>query len=365
MSKRIKMCIRELREGFGMTQKELAEKMQVSFQTISKWENGVNMPDITHIPRLMDIFGVSADVILGFEQMEKPNWRKFDGIDYWNGNRKLFEVWKSLYWNEDYFSFLVKEVWKIDRSVEILDFGCGFGYLGMKFMPLVPAGSCYTGIELDEEELSRAEAYFSQTSYNYEWIHQDIYQFQPQKKYDIVVALYLLSYVRHPEKLIKKMKECLKPGGLLLLIDSNMEVEQAGFFSGFEKEENGQKCPDFTSVWESEVSHRERDYRMGTKLPYLLKKCGLKNIQARISDRVLLYDPADADKKKTNEVFRYVYENEDSFQGGIDYFMTRGASYQKACEYTAYYQKTKEYFDSAESFAVKTSGLYFVYAEKG
>lgn len=31
MSKRIKMCIKELREGFGMTQKELAEKMQVSF----------------------------------------------------------------------------------------------------------------------------------------------------------------------------------------------------------------------------------------------------------------------------------------------------------------------------------------------
>lgn len=86
--------------------------MQVSFQTISKWENGVNMPDITHIPRLMDVFGVSADVLLGFGQMEKQDWRRFDDIAYWNGNRKLFAVWKSLYWNEDYFdsaeSFAVK-----------------------------------------------------------------------------------------------------------------------------------------------------------------------------------------------------------------------------------------------------------------
>lgn len=361
MKKQIKMCIRELREEYGMTQKELAEKMQVSFQTISKWENGINMPDIIHIPRLMDIFGVSADRILGFAQRDNPDWRKFDGVDYWNGNRELFRIWKSLYWNEDYFSFLVREVWKLDQPVELLDFGCGYGFLGMKFLPLLPAGSSYTGVELDDGELSEANAYFEQTPYQYQFIKQDIYRFQPERKYDVVVALYLMSYVQDPVQLIEKMKECLKPGGLLILIDANMEVEQAGFFSGFEKEENGQKRPDFTPVWDSETAHRERDYRMGTKLPYLMKKCGMKQIQARISDRVTLYDPMDPEKGETNDIFRFVYENEDSFRGGIDYFITRGASYQKACEYVDYYKKMKEYFDSAEPFAVKTSGLYFVY----
>ena len=44
----MKLYIKELREQQGMTQKELAERMQVSFQTISKWENEVNLPDITH-----------------------------------------------------------------------------------------------------------------------------------------------------------------------------------------------------------------------------------------------------------------------------------------------------------------------------
>lgn len=364
MKRKIKMNLKELRERQGMTQKELAEKMNVSFQTISKWENGVNLPDITHIPRMKDIFGVSADVLLGLEPVEKSDWewRKFDGIDYWNENRKLFQIWKSLYWNEDYFAFLVREVWKLNRPVDILDFGCGYGFLGMKFLPLVPAGSSYTGIELDTGEISKAKAYFQTTPYPYQFINQDIYQFQPEKQYDVVVALYLLSYVHHPEQFIEKMKKALKPGGLLIVIDSNMEVEQAGYFSGLEKEENGKKRPDFTSIWESEVSHQERDYRMGTKLPYLFKKCGLINIQARISDRVTLYDPKDPDKKEMNEIFRYVYENEDSYQGGIDYFTARGANYQKASEYVEYYQKTKEYFDSAEPFAVKTSGLYFVYA---
>jgi len=364
MARQVKLCIRELREQHEMTQKELAEKMQVSFQTISKWENGVNMPDITHIPKLADLFGVSADVILGLQPLEKKvNWRKFDSADYWNTNRELFKVWKSLYWNEDYFAFLVKEVWKLDRPVELLDIGCGFGFLGMKFMPLLPVGSSYTGIEMEESELAEAKRFFEKTPYAHTLIQQDFYDYEPKKNYDVVVALYLLSYVRHPEQMIEKMKASLKPGGMILLIDSNMEVEQAGYFSGLEKEENGKRRPDFTEIWESEVCHKERDYRMGTKLPYLLKQAGFYNVEARISDKVIVYDPTVEEKKEQNDIFRFVYEHEDSFREGTGFFTTRGAGYQRALEYVEYYKRTKEYFDSEEPFAVKTSGLYFVYAE--
>ena len=364
MDRQVKLCIRELREQYEMTQKELAEKMQVSFQTISKWENGVNMPDITQIPKLAEIFGISADVILGLQPLErKENWRKFDSAEYWNTNRELFKMWKALYWNDDYFSFLVKEVWKLNHPVDILDIGCGFGFLGMKFMPLLPGGSSYTGIEMEERELADAKCFFEKTPYTHTLIQQDFYEYWPEKKYDVVVALYLLSYVKHPERMIEKMKASLKPGGMILLIDSNMEVEQAGYFSGLEKEENGKRRPDFTEVWESEVCHRERDYRMGTKLPYLLKKAGFHNVEARISDKVIVYDPTVEEKKEQNDIFRYVYEHEDSFREGTGFFTTRGAGYQRAMEYVEYYKRTKEYFESEEPFAVKTSGLYFVYAK--
>ena len=47
----MRLYIKELREEKGLTQKELANLCHVSFQTISKWENGINYPDITHIPR--------------------------------------------------------------------------------------------------------------------------------------------------------------------------------------------------------------------------------------------------------------------------------------------------------------------------
>ena len=357
------MFIKELRKERGMTQKELAEKMQVSFQTVSKWENGVNLPDITHIPRLAEIFKVSADVILGLEPLEKKSeLRKFDDVAYWNENRELIKIWKALYWNDDYFEFLVRNVWNFGKPIDVLDFGCGYGFLGMKLLPLLPKGSSYTGVELDSGEINQAKEYFGKTDYFHEFIQQDIYRFQPVKKFDLVVALFLLSYMHDPNILIEKMKASLKPDGMLLLIDVNMEVEQAGYFSGLENEGGGLKRPDFIPLWEYEISHQERDYRMGTKLPYLLWRCGMKNIQARISDQVTIYQPSDKSKKEMNDIFRYVYEHEDSYCGGMNYFTARGLSSQKADELLEYYKVTKKYFDSNEALAVKTSGVYFVYA---
>ncbi|MBR4083615.1 MAG: methyltransferase domain-containing protein [Lachnospiraceae bacterium] len=359
----MKLYIRELREQTGMTQKELADRMQVSFQTISKWETGVNLPDITHLPRLADVFGVSADVILGLEAFDKKfSQTRYDSSEYWNENRELIKMWKTMYWNDDYFEFLVYQVWKLDRPLDVLDFGCGYGFLGRKLLPLLPEGSSYSGIELDKGQIQEAIKYFKKNGYKHEFFQENIYEYHPQKKYDLVVALFCMSYMQQPEKVIEKMKESLRPGGMLLLIDANLEVEQVGYFSGLEREENGMKCPDFLPLWEYEMAHKQRDYRMATKLPYLLKKCGLKHIQARLSDQVIIYEPSDPEKDEMNTIFRYVYEHEDTYQSGVNYFVSRGCSLQKASEYKAYYDKTREYFELEDSIAVKSSGIYFVYA---
>ena len=53
--------IRQLRFKAGLTQEQLAERMGVSPQSVSKWENAVAMPDITALPLLAEVFGVSID----------------------------------------------------------------------------------------------------------------------------------------------------------------------------------------------------------------------------------------------------------------------------------------------------------------
>ena len=54
----------ELRKKNGWSQEELAEKMEVSRQSISKWEGAQAMPDMNRILRLSELFGVSTDYLL-------------------------------------------------------------------------------------------------------------------------------------------------------------------------------------------------------------------------------------------------------------------------------------------------------------
>lgn len=63
--------IRFLRKKQRITQEQLAEKIGVSYQAVSKWENNIVLPDITLIPVLASYFGVSTDEILSYSSYEK------------------------------------------------------------------------------------------------------------------------------------------------------------------------------------------------------------------------------------------------------------------------------------------------------
>jgi len=56
--------IKRFRLYMKMTQKELAEWLDVSPKTVSKWETGLSAPDISHVAPLAQIFGVSTDELL-------------------------------------------------------------------------------------------------------------------------------------------------------------------------------------------------------------------------------------------------------------------------------------------------------------
>ena len=55
----------EKRRAKGMTQDEVAEKMGVTAQAVSKWENDLSCPDITLLVPLAELYGTSVDVLLG------------------------------------------------------------------------------------------------------------------------------------------------------------------------------------------------------------------------------------------------------------------------------------------------------------
>ena len=63
--------ISSLRKEKGLTQMELADRLCISFQAVSNWERGNTMPDISKLPELAEIFGVSIEDILGDERKAK------------------------------------------------------------------------------------------------------------------------------------------------------------------------------------------------------------------------------------------------------------------------------------------------------
>lgn len=65
--------IRELRERGGITQKQLAEKLNVSDKTVSKWETGRGLPDISVLTELAAALNVSVAELLTGEYMENRN----------------------------------------------------------------------------------------------------------------------------------------------------------------------------------------------------------------------------------------------------------------------------------------------------
>ena len=59
--------IMENRKKLGLTQDQLAEKLGVTAQAVSKWENDQSCPDITMLPKLAEIFGTTTDTLLGWQ----------------------------------------------------------------------------------------------------------------------------------------------------------------------------------------------------------------------------------------------------------------------------------------------------------
>lgn len=63
----------ELRRKSGMSQEELAEKLNVSRQSVSKWESAASIPDLTRILEMSRLFGVTTDYLLK-DEAESPEY---------------------------------------------------------------------------------------------------------------------------------------------------------------------------------------------------------------------------------------------------------------------------------------------------
>lgn len=178
----INFKLAQLRKQNNLTQQELGDILNVSYQTISKWENGVVYPDISMLPRISSFFGISVDALLGIVPLEQEYISSNSGVsEYWDKRLNYLQRTRKTIWNEDYMRFLIRDVWMINEPVNVLDCGCGFGALGLMIIPLLPEGSKYIGVDFSNELVNAAKNVYTELNINAEFICDDIMSFDDEK----------------------------------------------------------------------------------------------------------------------------------------------------------------------------------------
>lgn len=96
--------IKTLRKKNGVSQEKLAEYVGVSFQAVSKWENGTTMPDIMLLPEISRFFGITVDELLQVEAVNNDKqYREYyeKAQKYFAGGdmEKHLATWKEAFHN--------------------------------------------------------------------------------------------------------------------------------------------------------------------------------------------------------------------------------------------------------------------------
>lgn len=110
----------------------------------------------------------------------------------------------------------------LKNGLRVLDIGCGTGAISKDIAERVGPEGAVTGIDNTEKFIiSGQESY--QTTLNLKLIHQDLFSYEPEEKFDLIVSARTLQWLSNPKEALLKFKSLLKPGGQLSILDYNHE----------------------------------------------------------------------------------------------------------------------------------------------
>ena len=129
--------LKSARKSAGLTQEQLAEKLLVSRQAITKWEAGKGMPDIENLKQLSKLLNISIDYLLDSgENLDLSVMREEINLDGYTYTRKLFKgrwsekagkkdmVVAEKYPNAKIHGLLAKQI--LTKAEKIMDNAIGF-----------------------------------------------------------------------------------------------------------------------------------------------------------------------------------------------------------------------------------------------
>ena len=113
--------IQYLRKKQGLTQNELAEKLGISFQAVSKWENGDTLPDTGLLLPLSDILGVTVDTLLNGGTVLMNDRRLMRVEDVIIGFEHLEDIGRCFGENCTFFTGMIEGI-NSKMNIDILEY---------------------------------------------------------------------------------------------------------------------------------------------------------------------------------------------------------------------------------------------------
>ncbi len=168
------------RKELGLTQTQLAQKLNLSFQAVSKWENGSAYPDITSLPKLAAVLDTTVDALLGYSSVETDYDRRYTTEGYYWGlmpNRLCYDIMKIL---------------PPIKPYRVLDIGCGEGKDAVFF---AKCGYEVTAFDQSAQGIEKAKRLAEHNQVEVNLFKADLFDYRPDKEFDIIFSSGVLHFL--------------------------------------------------------------------------------------------------------------------------------------------------------------------------
>lgn len=194
MDNKVGNIICSKRKALGLTQQNIAERLNVSFQAVSKWEKGTSCPDIGILPELASVLGTTVDGLLGYPV-------------------NSLTVYEERYRSKDYYwglepNDMCYDIMKLrppTKPCRVLEIGCGEG---KDAVFLAKNGYIVTAFDAAQSGLDKARELAEKSGVHIDLFKADIRDWRPEEEYDIIYSSGVFCYVE--EKLRREFINSLK-----------------------------------------------------------------------------------------------------------------------------------------------------------